>query len=145
MKIKNIIVAYLVGLLFAVGLSISGMLQPQKVIGFLDLFHDWNPSLIFVMLGAIAIHFSYYFAIKPRFKTPVLAESYQVPNRTDLTSSLFLGAALFGIGWGLGGYCPGPALASLPTFSLNPIVFIFFMMIGMALYRKVQNILPLSK
>ncbi|MEY4615898.1 MAG: hypothetical protein RJB66_858 [Pseudomonadota bacterium] len=145
MKIKNIIVSYFVGLLFSVGLSISGMLQPQKVIGFLNLFYNWDPSLILVMIGAIAVHSSYYFFIKPKFSAPLFTDSFQVPNRSDITSSLIIGASIFGIGWGLGGYCPGPALTSVANFSLNPFIFLGAMLVGMALYRKVQNRLPFTK
>lgn len=106
MTLKNIITAFIVGFLFAVGLNISGMTQPQKVMGFLDLFGAWDPSLVFVMVGAILVHAGYFFLIKPRFQKPVLAKTYQVPARKDLTGSLILGAILFGVGWGLGGYCP---------------------------------------
>jgi uncharacterized membrane protein YedE/YeeE len=145
MTLKNIVTAFIVGFLFAVGLNISGMTQPQKVMGFLDLFGAWDPSLVFVMVGAILVHAGYFFLIKPRFQQPVFAKTYQVPARKDLTGSLILGALLFGVGWGLGGYCPGPAITSLATFSLNPALFIVAMLVGMALYRVVENKLPLSK
>ena len=121
------------------------MLQPQKVMGFLDLFGAWDPSLVFVMAGAIIVHAAYYFLMKPKFAKPILAETYQVPTKKDLTSSLILGSAIFGIGWGLGGYCPGPALTSLATLSMKPLVFIVAMLIGMGIYRALESKIPLNK
>lgn len=145
MKAKNIITTFAVGFLFAIGLNLSGMLQPQKVMGFLDLFGAWDPSLVFVMAGAIIVHAAYYFLMKPKFAKPILAETYQVPTKKDLTSSLILGSAIFGIGWGLGGYCPGPALTSLATLSMKPLVFIVAMLIGMGIYRALESKIPLNK
>ncbi len=145
MTLKNIIVAFIVGLLFAVGLNIAGMTQPQKVMGFLDLFGNWDASLVFVMVGAIAVHAGYFFFIKPKFQHPQFASAYQVPTKKNLTSSLIVGAIIFGIGWGLGGYCPGPGITSMATFSINSIVFVASMLVGMAIYRAVENKLPLTK
>lgn len=145
MTLKNIIIAFIVGIMFAVGLNISGMTQPQKVVGFLDLFKNWDASLIFVMVGAILVHSAYYFFVKPKFKKPQFAVSYQVPTRSDITASLIIGAVLFGIGWGLGGYCPGPGITAMATFSKNSIVFVAAMLVGMAIYRAFENKIPLSK
>lgn len=145
MKAKNIVSSFISGFIFALGLALSGMTQPGKVIAFLDLFGAWDPSLIFVMIGAIAVHASYYFLVKPKFSVPILSETYQIPTRKDLTGSLLVGAGIFGIGWGLGGYCPGPAVTSLGTLSLKPLVFIASMLLGMTLYRKIENKLPLSQ
>jgi uncharacterized membrane protein YedE/YeeE len=145
MKNQTVIASFVVGFLFAVGLNISGMTQPQKVIGFLDLFGQWDPSLIFVMAGAILVHASYIFLIKPKFAKPVFATEFQIPTKKNLTGSLFLGAVLFGIGWGLGGFCPGPALTSLATFSIKPLVFVVSMLVGMAFYRAIESKLPISK
>lgn len=145
MTAKNIFVSFLVGFIFAAGLNLSGMTQPHKVIGFLDLFGHWDPSLMFVMIGAIGVHASYFFLVKPRFSKPILAETYQLPTKKDLTTSLILGSAIFGIGWGLGGYCPGPAITSLVSNTLNPFVFIGAMLLGMTVYRLIEPKLPLSK
>ncbi|MGK3995587.1 DUF6691 family protein [Sorangium sp. So ce1024] len=130
------------GALFAVGLGVSGMTQPSKVIGFLDVAGDWDPSLAFVMVGAISVHLLAYRLLRwqegreragaahaPRF--PLLADRMDVPTRTDLDARLFAGAALFGVGWGLAGYCPGPALASLATGSRAVLVFAAAMVAGM--------------
>jgi uncharacterized membrane protein YedE/YeeE len=145
MTSKNIFISFLVGLLFAFGLGLSGMTQPQKVIGFLDLFGQWNPSLLFVMVGAIAVHATYYFFLKPKYQAPVLAKTYQVPTRKDINGSLILGSAIFGVGWALGGYCPGPGITSLATFDSKPILFIVSMLLGMFLYRKFGVKLPIKK
>lgn len=145
MATKNIIVAFVVGFIFAIGLSLSGMLQPQKVMGFLDLFGSWDPSLMFVMIGAITVHAFYFFLVKPRFTKPQFASTYQIPTKKDLTSSLVVGAGIFGIGWGLGGYCPGPAITSMANFSLNPLVFVVAMLVGMTIYRMLENKLPFNK
>lgn len=114
--------SFAAGLLFAVGLVVSGMTHPANVVGFLDLFGDWNPSLAFVMVGAIATMMS----LKPILKglrRPLLAETFSMPSRRDLDKPLITGSLLFGAGWGLVGYCPGPALVSIPT--LEPQVFLF--------------------
>jgi uncharacterized membrane protein YedE/YeeE len=145
MKYKCIITSFIVGLIFGIGLVISGMTQPSKVMGFLDIFGSWDPSLIFVMIGGITVHSGYFFLIKPKFNRPVLTVSYQVPQRKDITASLITGSLLFGIGWAIGGYCPGPAITSLATFSLNPLVFIASMLVGMAIYKTFENKIPLVK
>ncbi|MHA6206187.1 DUF6691 family protein [Dyella soli] len=105
-------IALLAGLLFGMGLSVAGMTQPAVVLGFLDLFGAWNPRLLFVMGGAVlttAIGYRWIW----RQSRPWLATSFRVPTARDIDARLVVGAALFGIGWGLAGYCPGPALASL--------------------------------
>src|SRR5690606_23616134 len=99
---------FLSGLLFSLGLIISGMTRPQKIIGFLDFLGNWDPSLSLVMVGAIAVHFPAYLWVKGRSQ-PLWSGSFAVPSRRDVDLRLAAGAALFGIGWGLAGYCPGPA------------------------------------
>ena len=127
---KTGIVALLSGVLFGLGLVVSGMTQPQKVIGFLDLFGNWDPSLAFVMVGAIGVHFvAYQFASSK--SSPFFADAFHVPTNKDINKPLLVGAALFGVGWGLGGYCPGPAITSLVTFSPEVIGFVVAMTIGM--------------
>ncbi|XXU39332.1 DUF6691 family protein [Sorangium sp. So ce1000] len=141
--------AFFAGLLFAVGLGVSGMTQPSRVLGFLDVAGDWDPSLAFVMVGAISVHFVAYRVLRwrrrgggvdaagpagaPRF--PLLADRAAVPTRTDVDARLVAGAALFGIGWGLAGYCPGPALVSLATGSCAVLAFVAAMAAGMAIER----------
>ncbi len=124
--------AFALGLLFAVGLALAGMTSPAKVIAFLDLAGDWDPSLAFVMAGAIATH-----AIASRFiltrKAPVLAEKFDLPEKKSVDARLVTGAALFGVGWGLGGYCPGPALVTAAAGVPSAIVFVLAMAAGMFL------------
>src|SRR5690606_37556201 len=104
-------------------LGISGMTQPGRVVGFLDVFGDWDPTLAFVMAGAVAVHFITYRLIRKR-KSPLWAPKWHLPTDRKLDSKLVLGAVLFGVGWGLAGYCPGPALTSLASFTLRPYVFV---------------------
>ena len=130
---KGHIVAFIVGLLFAIGLGVSGMTQPEKVISFLDLFGHWNPALAFVMVGAIGIHALAYPLITKR-PSPILEDQFQIPKRTDLTPRLLVGAFMFGIGWGLGGFCPGPGLTSLASGNSESVVFVSCMLAGMTLF-----------
>lgn len=134
---RQIFAAGLAGLLFALGLGVSGMTRPDKVIGFLDLFGSWDASLAFVMVGAIGV---YLLAIRAarRRGAPVLAPSFQLPTRTDIDRRLLLGAAIFGVGWGLAGYCPGPALVSLVTGRASAWIFVGSMLVGMGLFSWVD-------
>lgn len=141
---KNNIVAFVVGLIFAVGLGISGMTQPQKVVGFLDVFGSWDPALVFVMGGAVVVHFITYRIIIKR-RSPLFADNWQIPTKTELTPALIGGAFIFGVGWGLGGYCPGPALASLASLDVGPIVFVTFMLIGMLIFKQIDKRLNIKK
>lgn len=138
---KKSLVAFAAGALFAVGLALGGMTRPDKVIAFLDVFGDWDPSLAFVMIGAIGVYSPLFHLITRRRKAPILAARFEIPARRDLTPSLIIGAVLFGAGWGLGGFCPGPAIASAAT--LHPTVWMFLggMLGGMALYRGYEAFL----
>ena len=129
--------SFICGILFSIGLGISGMTQPQKVIGFLDVFGEWNPSLAFVMGGAVISYLALQLLIQRNFSIPVLGGSFQIPTRKDLDRSLIIGALLFGSGWGLGGYCPGPAITSLGSGSLNALLFVVAMGVGMLLADRV--------
>jgi uncharacterized protein len=131
-----IVSAFVSGLLFGLGLIVSQMVNPAKVLGFLDIFGAWDPSLALVMGGAVAVSALGYLIAKRR-GVPVLAPRLEIPTRRDLDPRLIGGAALFGIGWGLVGLCPGPALVGL-TFGLWPVfVFVAAMIVGMAVFRLV--------
>jgi uncharacterized membrane protein YedE/YeeE len=134
---KNNLVAFVVGLIFAIGLGISGMTRPEKVVGFLDVFGDWDPSLVFVMGGAVVIHFFTYRMITKR-SSPMFAKEWKIPTKSELTPRLIMGSFLFGVGWGLGGYCPGPGLVSIPSLDTAPLTFVGFMLLGMLLFKKLK-------
>lgn len=141
---KNGLATLVVGFVFAIGLGISGMTQPQKVVGFLDLFGNWDPSLIFVMLGGIVVHFVTYRLIR-KLKSPLFSTDWNVPTKKEITPALVTGALLFGIGWGLGGFCPGPAVTSLASFEAKPFIFVLSMLVGMFLFRLVDKKLNIKK
>jgi len=126
------IAGFVCGLVFGWGLLISGMMQPAKVLAFLDIFGAWDPSLLVVMAAALAVG-SAGFAFAQRRK-PLLAPRSQWPEQTKVDTSLVIGAALFGAGWGLVGLCPGPAIENLATASPRVIVFVAAMALGMALH-----------
>jgi len=133
--------AFGAGALFAVGLAVSGMTRPAKVVGFLDLAGDWDASLAFVMMGAIAVHFVAYRVVLRR-PAPLFDGRFHLPTRKDIDLRLVLGAALFGVGWGLGGYCPGPGLVSAAAGSLGAIVFVVGMTAGMLIEHGLAKALP---
>jgi uncharacterized membrane protein YedE/YeeE len=120
----------------SVGLA-AGLLFGDKVRGFLDFAGAWDPTLMFVMGGAVAVHFTAYRFIRGR-ATPVLAESYKIPTRRDVDSKLLAGAALFGLGWGLGGYCPGPAVTSIVSGSPSVVLFVVTMLAASWLTARIQ-------
>ena len=132
----RIISAFVSGLLFGLGLIISQMVNPAKVLAFLDIFGDWDPSLAFVMGGAVAVSALGY-AFAKRRGVPVLAPKLEIPTRRDLEPRLFTGAAIFGLGWGLVGLCPGPALTLLPLGLWPVVVFVAAMLTGMVIFRFV--------
>lgn len=118
------------GLLFGFGMVLSGMVNPDKVIGFLDIAGQWDISLLFVMGGALAVFMpSYFLFIKPR-KQPIAVSSFSLSSIKKIDGSLISGAAVFGIGWGILGVCPGPALASITTGDVSIVLFIVSMFIG---------------
>ena len=121
--------ALFAGLLFGVGLVLAGMTNPGKVTAFLDLFGGWDPSLAFVMIGAIGVH---ALLLRPilRLRNPLFASAFQVPQTTTLDRRLLAGAALFGVGWGLGGVCPGPGFVSAASGSGYALVFVATMAAG---------------
>lgn len=135
---KNSLAAFAVGFIFALGLGLSGMTQPHVVIGFLDVFGHWNPSLLFVMIGATLVHFFAYRLIRKR-NSPLFSSEWYVPTKKAITPSLVIGSLMFGIGWGLAGYCPGPAMTSLASFQLIPFVFVVSMLGGMFIFRILDS------
>ena len=128
------IISLLAGLIFGIGLIISGMSNPAKVLNFLDLFGTWDPSLAFVMAGAVIVTFIGYKVVLKR-PTPLLHHSFHIPTRNDADVKLVTGASIFGVGWGLGGFCPGPAFVALPLGSTGILAFFPAMLIGMALAK----------
>jgi uncharacterized membrane protein YedE/YeeE len=118
------------GLIFGIGLLVSGMTEPAKVLGFLDIFGAWDATLAFVMAGAVAVA-SAGFALARRRAAPLIAPAFAWPSRNDIDAPLIIGSALFGIGWGLAGICPGPALVNLAGLSTPIVVFVVAMVLGM--------------
>ncbi|MCP3101140.1 YeeE/YedE family protein [Myxococcus sp. K15C18031901] len=131
---KASLAAGLAGLLFAVGLGLGGMTDPAKVVGFLDVAGAWDPSLAFVMAGALGSHALLRRLILRR-RRPVLAPAFPTAGTTRVDARLVAGAALFGVGWGLAGYCPGPALVVLPVGGATVLLFVVGMVVGMGAFR----------
>ena len=136
-----ILSSLLCGLLFGLGLVISAMTQPAKVLGFLDIFGAWDASLAVTMIAALAVSAT-GFALARRRGRPVCAPQSQWPSKTAIDPPLIVGAVLFGIGWGLVGLCPGPALVDLATLSPRVIAFVLAMAAGMALHETWQSLAP---
>lgn len=130
----HILVGLLTGVLFSIGLSVAGMVNPRKVIGYLDFFGEWDPSLMFVMAGGVLVNTILFKFILKR-KNPLFADSFSLPTSKDIDKRLIIGASLFGIGWGIGGVCPGPGLANLFTLNPKAIVFCVFMILGMFIFK----------
>ena len=131
---KQSLAAFVSALLFGLGLGISGMTLPAKVLGFLDVAGEWDPSLMAVMVGAILVHSVSYRLITKR-SSPVLAAEFKIPTKRDIDSKLILGSAIFGAGWGLGGFCPGPSLVGLVTGKPSVVVFVISMIGGVYLHE----------
>ena len=130
--------SFIAGLIFGVGLIISGMTNPAKVQGFLDLFGRWDPSLAFVMGGAIAVGLIAFQVAKKR-STTLLGGPMQLPTRRDIDAPLVLGSLLFGAGWGLGGFCPGPAITALGAGSIPALIFVAAMLVGMLIFDRIEK------
>ena len=133
--VRNGVGPVLCGTLFAIGLGVSGMTEPKNIIGFLDVFGDWQGELLFVMGGAIVVY-----AVLSRFilkkAKPLFEASFLIPTRMDIDRRLIIGALLFGAGWGIAGLCPGPGIVSLMSWEMPAIVFMITMIVGMALGRS---------
>ncbi|MGH1471269.1 MAG: DUF6691 family protein [Cellvibrionaceae bacterium] len=135
--IKNL-ASLLCGVIFGIGLAMSGMTDTAKVIGFLDIFGEWIPDLMFVMGGAVLVTLiSFRFVLKKT--APIICDTFELPTNKYLDYKLISGAALFGIGWGIYGYCPGPAIAALAYFNTEGIIFALSMTIGMAIVHVVTS------
>jgi len=134
------ITEFFVGLLFGLGLLLSGMTDPSKVLGFLDLFGNWDPSLAFVMGGAIAVGF-FAFALAKRRTTNFLGGAMHLPRSGDIDKRLVLGGLTFGAGWGLAGFCPGPGIVSMASGEVKAAVFVAAMVAGMAVYGLAERTL----
>jgi uncharacterized membrane protein YedE/YeeE len=132
------LIALICGLIFGAGLALSGMTDTRIVLGFLDLAGDWNPALAFVMGGALAVTIPGFFLAQKRAQ-PVACDRFYVPTNRVIDRKLLLGSAVFGIGWGLYGYCPGPALASLTTLNWQPLLFVAAMAAGMLLEKALAS------
>ena len=141
----SMLIQFTIGLIFGGGLLVSGMSNPAKVLNFLDLAAigtgTWDPSLMFVMLGAVATAFIGYRLVLRR-PQPLLADSFQLPTKSDLDQRIIAGPAIFGIGWGLAGFCPGPAFVALGYGTRASVLFVIAMLIGMAAARMLSERQP---
>ena len=130
----NKLISLTSGTIFGIGLVVSQMINPEKVLGFLDLFGNWDPSLAFVMMGALIVSSPLFHLIKNKDK-PLFAEEFNYSNNKEINNKLVIGSALFGAGWGLGGLCPGPAISSIALLNINSIIFVAAMFIGFYLAK----------
>lgn len=137
-KIYEFCVALIAGTIFGFGLSLSGMLNPVNVQGFLDIFGAWNPRLAFVLGGAVIVAFIGV-QIAKRMQRPAFAENFHMPMNRPIDTPLIIGSALFGLGWGIGGFCPGPAIASLSLGLPQGILFVIAMVAGMAFHDRIRG------
>lgn len=137
---KANISSFAAGLLFAAGLALAQMTQPSRIIGFLDFFGTWDPTLMFVIGGAVGTYMLMFRIIKGSRQKPVFTEQFQIPTRTDIDKSLVIGAAVFGAGWALGGFCPGPGIVASVSGALPALLFVGTMIIGMYLYDIFQKV-----
>ena len=129
------VISLVCGVLFGVGLVVSGMSNPAKVLNFLDFFGTWDPSLAFVMAGALLVT-GFGYRLAWRQPKPVLVEKFDLPLSQQIDTRLLTGAATFGLGWGLSGFCPGPALVSLASLTPGTLIFVATMLVGMWIARR---------
>jgi len=125
----NKLVSLITGIIFGIGLVISEMINPEKVLGFLDIFGNWDPSLALVMIGALIVSSPMFHLLKKR-KKPIFANEFNYSNNKNLNKGLIYGSVLFGAGWGLAGLCPGPAISSLALLNIYSIIFVVSMFVG---------------
>lgn len=139
-----IVATFISGLMFGLGLVVSGLINPAKVLNFLDLAGSWDPSLAITMAAAVAVTGLGYRLAFAKGK-PILGEMFQLPTASAIDARLLAGAALFGIGWGLVGYCPGPAIAGLSLGVISTVVFVAAMLAGMAIARRLTAGTPMTR
>ena len=135
---RAILVPLASGTIFGAGLTIGGMTDPARVRGFLDLFGNWDPTLAFVMGGAVLV-MAIAWAVQRKMQRPAFAEGFSLPDRNDLTPRLVGGSALFGVGWGIAGLCPGPGFAALAIAPVSAAIFVAAMLAGMLLVRLMEG------
>ena len=128
------IISLVCGIIFGIGLTVSEMIDPAKVLGFLNIFGDWDPSLAFVMIGALIISSPFFHLFKNN-KKPIFVKSFNYTTNKEINKKLIIGSSLFGAGWGLAGLCPGPAIASLALLNINSAVFVVAMFAGFYLAK----------
>jgi len=128
----SLISQYLIGVMFGFGLIISGMTNPQKILNFLDITGSWDPSLIFVMGGAVLVGLGGFYLVTKRSEA-FFGGALHIPKRRDITMPLIIGSVMFGVGWGIAGFCPGPAIVSLGSGQIKALVFVLAMLAGMAI------------
>ena len=132
------LISLLSGIIFGLGLTISGMVNPQKVLGFLNIFDAWDPSLIFVMVGAIIIFAPLHYIFKKKSR-PILAKNFISIENKNIDKKLLIGSGLFGTGWGLAGLCPGPAIASISFLNPRSLIFVLFMFVGFFIANRIEK------
>lgn len=135
---KETFVSFIVGLVFGFGLLLSGMANPEKVLGFLDLAGDWDPSLALVMAGAIAVGLV-AFSIAGKRSYSLLGKEIKLPSSQHIDQRLVVGSLTFGVGWGLAGFCPGPALVAVGAGEIKAIVFVGAMIVGMTIFEFIER------
>ncbi|MDA8937356.1 YeeE/YedE family protein [Candidatus Pelagibacter sp.] len=134
----NKLVSLIAGIIFGIGLATSEMINPEKVLGFLNIFENWDPSLAFVMMGALVVSSPLFHIIKNREK-PIFAEKFNYSNKKSINSRLIIGSVLFGAGWGLIGLCPGPAISSIALLNIQSIIFVVAMFVGFYLVKFINS------
>ena len=134
----KLLISLILGVIFGLGIAISGMIDPAKVINFFDIAGTWDPSLAFVMGGGLAVSLIGYRLVLARGK-PLLADAFSLPALTSIDAPLVLGSGLFGIGWGLSGFCPGGSIPALGIGRVEPFLFVGGMLVGMAIARTLQT------
>ena len=138
-RAMSLVLAGVAGAVFGVGLLLAGMTNPARVVGFLDVTGAWDPSLAFVMAGAVAVYAVAFRWIQRRRPDPWFDVLFHLPSRRDIDRPLVLGAAIFGIGWGLGGLCPGPAVVAAVAGNSAAVVFVATMLVGMVVGRSLKR------
>ena len=137
---KQILIGLVTGLLFGAGLTISTMVDPQRVLAFLDIFGNWDPTLAFVMGGGLIEYLPIYYGVVNKRKTTFFSTPCDIPSNQVIDKKLIIGAALFGIGWGVSGICPGPAMTNISSLNSGILVFVIMMLIGFFIGKKSENL-----